>query len=342
MNISYPIQHGVSAAATLAGLSPPGPVGGVAKLTVPAGKVTSDLSAFPMRIDLASLPAEFWDEVAEDGGDIRLLSGVGVTLPIDLVRFDKLTQTGELFVLTDIHSASDTTLYVKIGEGAEAIPVDSAIGRHAVWGDYACMHIMDTLEDRSGHGLTMVLEGTASIDGWLRVNGAGNGRINGAPLLTTWTMGITAQPSYTQANGTMISYSPPTTANTWRASLVLRGNDHYGTWNSSNGWLLDPGALPTTSDRVRLHHVQNANVSRKLYRNGVLANSGTTAQRPVNGGTGPALWLGVETTSYGERFRGALGYSYLREGELSPAWLAAEYQSWETGTFYTIEALGGG
>lgn len=336
MSISYPIQHGVSASAVLAGLNLPNPVDGVARLIVPAGKVSSDLSAFPMRVNLASLPLAFWDEVAEDGRDIRLLNGAGTMLPIDLVQFDKVAQTGELFVLTDLRNASDSSFYVKIEEGAEAIDVDSPLGRHAVWGDYACIHIMSSLEDRSGHGLTMVLEGTASIDGWLRINGAGNGRINGVPLLTTWTMGITARPSYVLANGAMISYSPPTTANTWRASLVLRSTPQYGTWNSTNGWLLDTTIVPAIGDRHRFHHVQNANVNRKLYRDGALVDSGVTAQRPVNGGTGPALWLGVETTSYGERFRGALGYSYLREGELSAAWLAAEYQSWETDTFYEV------
>ena len=50
--------------------------------TVPSGKVGSNLTGFPVMVDLSEMPSEFWDHVAADGGDIRALEGA-TELPID-------------------------------------------------------------------------------------------------------------------------------------------------------------------------------------------------------------------------------------------------------------------
>lgn len=179
--------------------------------------------------------------------------------------------------------------------------------------------------------------GSAGIPGWLNIDGNGNALAGGMAQLTTWTMGASIAPLNVGSNGAILSYTPPVSSNNFRASLVLRGsNSQYGIWNSTNTWLQATHAAPTIGTRHRLHETQEAATSRKIWVNGEMSATGSTAQRPGNSGGTWSLFIGAEDTSYFERMIGSINYVYLRNGLLSAGWLAAEYKSWETETFYTL------
>lgn len=181
--------------------------------------------------------------------------------------------------------------------------------------------------------------GSAGIPGWLNIDGNGNALAAGMSQLTNWTMGASIVPLNVAGNGAILSYTPPVSSNSFRASLVLRGlTGQYGIWNSTDTWLEATSAPPSISSRHRLHHTQNGTVDRKIWVNGALSATDTgVAQRPGNSGGTWSLFIGGEDNDYSERMIGSINYAYLRNGVLSAGWLAAEYKSWETDTFYDFD-----
>lgn len=107
-------------------------------VTISSASVASDLTDFPLYIDLSDMPSGFWAHTRLDGGDIRVEDSGGAELPIDLVRFDPFDEVGALVVKTDLSSSSNTVLTVTYGRRFKTAPAAAdAIGRHAVWSDYA-------------------------------------------------------------------------------------------------------------------------------------------------------------------------------------------------------------
>lgn len=43
-----------------------------AVITIPSGTVSTDLTDYRIMLRLSDMPAEFWDYVKSDGGDIRI------------------------------------------------------------------------------------------------------------------------------------------------------------------------------------------------------------------------------------------------------------------------------
>jgi len=139
----------------------------------------------------------------------------------------------------------------------------------------------------------------------------------------------------------LLSYSPEVTSDNFRATLAVRSSSiKWGIWNSTDSWQTTSAVLPTIGLRRRLHHTQNGTTNRKLWIDGVLRTTDTgTAQRPGTSGDTMGLFIGAEDTSAGERVFGSINYVYLRNGELSADWIAAEHKSWETDTFYTVTGV---
>lgn len=127
-------------------------------LTIPAGKVTADLTSFPVLVDLANLPDAFWNAVKSDGGDIRVQNGSGTFLPIDLLYINVVTKKGRLFFLANsIPAGSDSTWTISGGNPyLNLLPANDSLGRNAVWAGYHRVYMMDgTGVDRTGAGETI-------------------------------------------------------------------------------------------------------------------------------------------------------------------------------------------
>lgn len=314
------------------------PVGGVT-ITILASNVGSNLSGFPVRLDLSDMPPEFWDGVESAGGNIRVFSG-STALPVDLVKIDIPGMTGEMFFRANLSALTDNVFTVATIPDATAPDVTSPIGRNAVWSGYTVVGIFDELADRTGNGHTFTADGTVAYsDGWLSISGSGNLRCASVPFHTTWTMGVSCSLSSLSGstNRTLLSYGGLDSVSTNRSNLVWRASAGLGLWNSTDTWEMSSLTPPAVDQRFRAHSIQVGTTLRQMFFDGVeAASDGPVAQRPIGAATGGVL-IGANTTLYTERLRGKLNYFYLLEGALSPDWIEAEYLSWETDTFYEVE-----
>ena len=125
-----------------------------AKLTINSSEVDSTIANFPVYVNLADMPAGFWDNVKSDGGDIRVTQSDGTTeCPVEIVAIDTGAETGELhFKANSLSSSADTDFYIYYGNASASLPaVTATYGRNAVWSDYlAVFHLQETANNDAG------------------------------------------------------------------------------------------------------------------------------------------------------------------------------------------------
>ena len=309
-----------------------------ASLTIAAGEVSSDLTGFVSRVNLADMPAAWWTDVDADGGNVRVKQS-GSVIPFDLVSINTATRTGNVFVKATLNSGTDNVFTIdKTGTGLLAATDPN--GRNAVWSDYAAVLVGATSPINRVNGAAFSTSGTvsATADNWLDTPGGGNGYLylDSLTKFTTWTMGASVIPDAGALSGDdhFISYGTTgSTSNTYVATANLNSGV-YRLWNSTDGFL-SGGPSGATGVRKRINYTHNGTTARTLFVDGAQAATGATAQRP--GLNGDRLYIGTGVTGSTNSYDGKLNYAYLRSGVLSAAWLAAEYASWETpASFYTV------
>jgi len=135
----------------------------VASIQIDSTKVAGDLTDFPVYVDLSDLPSEFWNTVANGGGDIRVFKSDGTTeLAREVVFCDTSTDTGELhFKFTGTLSGSvDTVVQIHAdGTSSDYAPTDT-YGRNNVWvSGYKLVHHMQNTSatDSTSNGLSGTL-----------------------------------------------------------------------------------------------------------------------------------------------------------------------------------------
>jgi hypothetical protein len=130
----------------------------VATLAIAGGTVGSNLTAFPLYVDLEDMPASLWTGAKEDGGDIRVYASDGTTqLAFDLFIYEPHNEKGAMFVRTDI-STSGTTIVIKWGDAAlSRLAINATYGRNAVWADYDAVSLCgEDPRDRTGKTTALV------------------------------------------------------------------------------------------------------------------------------------------------------------------------------------------
>ncbi len=105
--------------------------------------------------DLSLAPQEFWENVKEDGGDIRVTRNDGETqVAREVSGFDKSTSTGALFFdSTGLSTTNPTTWRIYFGdEDLNEPPASSTYGRYNVWdSNYAAVwHLAEQGSGSSG------------------------------------------------------------------------------------------------------------------------------------------------------------------------------------------------
>lgn len=128
------------------------------KVTIAASQVPSDLSEFPVYINLADLGARFFNNVQADGADVRVTRADGRTLaPREVVALDTGGQTGELhFKAKSVLSTSDTEFYIYFDNPSASPPATTdPYGRNAVW-DNGYNDVFHLEEDPGGTAPQMV------------------------------------------------------------------------------------------------------------------------------------------------------------------------------------------
>jgi len=106
------------------------------KITVDHSKVSSDLTDFPVYVDLSTLPSGFHTNVKSNGGDIRVTRSDGTTeCPREVVFYDSTNDKGELhFKANSLSSTTDTVFYIYYGNSsASDYATDATYGAENVW-----------------------------------------------------------------------------------------------------------------------------------------------------------------------------------------------------------------
>lgn len=167
----------------------------------------------------------------------------------------------------------------------------------------------------------------------------------GVTRFTTWSIGASVRFASLAGNSAMVSYDADgSTGSTLRETLVYRSATfQVGLWNTTDTWLMSTATIvPNTVYRYNVTH--NGTSDRKIYKDGgsVQVDSGV-AQKPSVGAD--ALYLGTGFQTSTETMSGLLGFVYLRDGELSAEWIAAEYANISSPSdFYIVgnpEEIGG-
>lgn len=149
-------------------------------IALDSGEIASELSNFPVYVDLSTMGSMFWDTVRSDGGDIRVTTADGQTeVAVDLVWINSDLKTGELhFLAPTASSTADTTFYIYFNNPTATAPAAfSTYGSEAVWVDYDAVYHFEvddtslsaTVPDVSGNGndLTIVDAALATTTGQL-------------------------------------------------------------------------------------------------------------------------------------------------------------------------------
>jgi len=139
-------------------------------LTVPSGKVASDLAGFPLPIDLSDMPVDFWAGVNIDGTNIRAFTSDGVTaIPLDMAVIEADKERGWIIVRTDVTTASDTDIVIKLTADTALEADAGALGRNAVWSGFEVVWFFPQEVNRTGLGYTQDMSRMEPQTEWVRV-----------------------------------------------------------------------------------------------------------------------------------------------------------------------------
>ncbi|MDA8596759.1 DUF2341 domain-containing protein [Candidatus Pacebacteria bacterium] len=123
-------------------------------ITIDATQVDTNLSDFPVYVDLADLGSGFFTDVQSSGDDIRITQADGLTEePYELVAINTGAETGELhFQATSISSSTNTTFYVYYDNpNVSGYAETDTYGAQNVWGsEYIAVYHME--EAAGGRG----------------------------------------------------------------------------------------------------------------------------------------------------------------------------------------------
>ena len=335
-------------------------------ITIAASQIDDDLTDFPVTVVLSDLPSEFWTEVRNNGGDIRMTTADATTeVAREVSGVNIGSETGAVyFNAPTLSSTTDTTFYLYFGNAAATdYAVDATYGAEAVWGEYAGVWHFDdasgsTAADSTRNNNDGALLGsptwtTGKSAGALEFNGAGNsGNRVQIPGFLSGVATTTVSVWFTQDGAESGSGD-------WTYVLHSSGDDNVG---SSEFWLGRLGAPDPEIDDIgstfggwssglghtgvevatddRYYHVTavQADGEVRLYVNGQLEQ--TRAQSMFTF-TGEDLGVGAAVSGF-RSHPGTIDSPRVSTESRSTAWVAAEYRNVATTTdFYTIGAVEG-
>lgn len=107
-------------------------------VTIASGTVGSNLTDFPLMVDLMDMPSSFWSNVRTDGGNIRAYQSDGSTmLPHDVTYIDTTEEQGRMFIRTDLLTGSDNVIIVRLLDTSETkLAPGDANGQYDCWQDF--------------------------------------------------------------------------------------------------------------------------------------------------------------------------------------------------------------
>lgn len=313
-----------------------------ATITILAGKVGSDLTNFPLYLDLSLLPASFWSQTT-DGTDLRATQSA-TNKPIDIVTINTGSSTGVAYIKVDITAASNTTITLTWG--------NSSLDQTAsVWSDYDFVTIPITdASDRTGnhaYGTETGVTFAAAAGTLSDVAGGGAMYCDGSSYydvavsdISTFSGIITIGCSFrhtASAQDTLFSYRDQSSGATLdgMSLTVDNGNLAPSIWDDVNGWLYGTTLDPDANTWYRQHAAYNGSTARHTWLDGG-AKGTDSAITDFSSRGQDTISLGREGPSNSFIFSGYIGWAYLRSGVLSDDWIAAEYDMLANSAFLSV------
>lgn len=315
-------------------------------LTVDSGLVGTDVTDFPVYVDLADLPSGFFQNVQSDGDDIRITESDGVTeLPYDLVSLSTGGETGELHFKANLSSTTNATFYLYYGNAsASGYGASATYGSQNVWTNgYSLRYAMD---DNPAGSSPQFLDSTANSNDAVARAGMTSGDV---------VVGVLGNAINHDGNDggvfqTPLSYTGPFTISLWWRSQVVADGDgfavagpagafeKFGTWTSGNFFARvissSDNASAAPADGSWSHVVLTRDSSDKID---VYRDAGTPARLFGNvAQSGSSDWenFGGETS---QGFEGDIDELRFANVARSAGWIETEFnnQSNPTG-FYGV------
>lgn len=321
-------------------------------LTIAAGQVASDLSGFPVYVDLSDMPAHFFDNVRSDGGDIRVTTDDGKTrVPVELVAIDTGAGSGELWFKGDLANASDNVFYIHYGNASMSAPAASdTYGSQNVWGSNAKYvgHFQSNAADSSPSGNTGTITGASNVAGRVG-NGESFGSANTNKITVTNGAGqlfnntdltISFWAKRTTLNGIAYAFAHPESVGNGNRIYVKIGanSNNKPELSLGNGTALSSTAV---SDTSTYHHFaalfKRSTGEVKLYLDGIVVINWT-----VTSGASPTTalqncYIGNQSASASQSAAAILDDFSVYNVLLSENQILAEYANQNSpATFYTI------
>ncbi len=326
------------------------------KITIKAGKVTGDLTDFPVYLNLALLPSEFFTKVKTTGADIRITKADGKTeLAREVASIDSTTKVGELYFKADLLKATtDNEFYIYFGNTTATEPGGETVwtnGYAGVWHlnndpSITGPQILDSTSNKN-HGTSAgAMTNTDSVPGKIcksldfdGVNdfidfGAGSSlNITNNLTVTIWVNG--ASTNQKDILGKRVAANTATSwgANTDTNVVAPGGHDWYvsgAAASSSTTSKIYRGGLVWDNTWRQTGFTFSSGVF-KIYNNGIDITESSLIQKPWNPtvtslySTTASLKLGSITTNLSPVFKA----DELRISNVArtPIWLLAEYSN---------------
>ena len=305
---------------------------------IASGSVTSDLTDFPVRVDLARMPAGFWAGT-NNGEDLRFFSGA-TELPTDLVYCDTVNEKGEIWVLVPLVDAdADTDITWEIDGTSSRPAAGDANGMNAVWADYEYVGIpYSDYSDRTGNNSlasSTSVTYSAPSGGASQYAGGGQAEVDAdkivyscADLAGVFTVSVSF---YTELNNQyhIIGCNTSESGSTNRVHIDVQSGNNVGVWDNNNTWLTT-GFDPDTTNWNRATTKYNGSTQRKIFCNATYSGTDNTVTSKSGYST---IWLGNSFGTGSGGLRGKIGWAYIRGEYLSDDWIVAEHNMMADITF---------
>ena len=119
------------------------PTGWTRRVEITEAATSPSLTGYVALVTESNLPAEIWTRAQNGGGDLRVaLNSDGTNqLPLEVVSFDTVGQTAQLWVRFPTFAALDSFWLFYDTASTESQPaVNAPFGRNEVWQDWATVH----------------------------------------------------------------------------------------------------------------------------------------------------------------------------------------------------------
>jgi hypothetical protein len=325
-------------------------------LTVNASLVTGSHSNSPVHVDLAEMPADFWSEVTNGGGDIRCYSdsGMSTQIPREVVACDTGTDTGQLHVKVPSLTTS-SVIYVTVDGVSTEPAANSTYGSEAVWSAYATMwHMGDlttsSIKDSSANANTGTKVGTNNPPQVAGVIGNAqdfNGTTSEISRTSTSSLALTgafAIGGFLRIDGNnkfqfaVAKVNPPGTQNGYFLLVTNTNLARFEIWNSSSAVSVDTtgNALSIGTTYFVVGVFDGSQI--RILLNGVQIGSAVNA---ALGSGSQTLYLGRDSRSAANYFDGMLDEMFIINGAISNDWVLTQYNNLTNpATFWTITGDG--